>query len=58
MKNSIKLEAFHFNVSSNLQWLWGHSSPNIFYQSIFHFLRHSRNDLSYLEWDNDDLSNQ
>lgn len=30
VKNTIKLETYYLNVCTNLQWLWSHSSPNVF----------------------------
>jgi hypothetical protein len=38
VENAIKLETFHLNISPYLQWLWGHSSPNIPDQGFFDFL--------------------
>ena len=48
VKNSIELEAFHLYISTYLQWLQCHPSPNIPDQSIFHLRRHRTYHLSHL----------
>lgn len=48
VKNTVKLKALHFNVSSDLKWLGRHSSPDIFHQSILYFRCQCRNNFCNL----------
>ena len=48
VENTIELEAFHLNISTDLEWLWCHSPPYILHQGILNLRGDSRHNFSHL----------